>query len=208
MANLAPQPVPAQPEKTKHKWHGLAVLGATEFVCGYCNREVASNQGFYAEKTNNDPKPPRIIICPNCTSPTFFRKPQQIPGVAYGNAVEHLPSDIASLYNEARNCIAVGATTASVLACRKLLMNIAVQKGAKANQTFASYVDYLQDNHYVPAGSKAWVDHIRSKGNEANHEIALMSCDDAEELVSFAEMLLKIIYEFPNKVPIAKPKQP
>jgi hypothetical protein len=47
------------------------------------------------------------------------------------------------------------------------------------------------------------VDHIRRKGNEATHEIALMSQQDAEELVGFSEMLLKFVYEFPNRVPKA-----
>jgi hypothetical protein len=45
------------------------------------------------------------------------------------------------------------------------------------------------------------VDHIRKKGNEANHEIAIMSRTDAEELISFIEMLLKFMYEFPARIP-------
>jgi hypothetical protein len=53
----------------------------------------------------------------------------------------------------------------------------------------------------VPPNGKGWVDHIRKKGNEATHEIVLMKKDDALELISFAEMLLKFIYEFPAQVP-------
>jgi len=53
----------------------------------------------------------------------------------------------------------------------------------------------------VPPGGHGWVDHIRKKGNEANHEIVLMSEDDAKDLISFAEMLMKFIYEFPAKIP-------
>ena len=49
------------------------------------------------------------------------------------------------------------------------------------------------------------VDHIRKKGNEANHEIKLMTQADAEELIAFTEMLLKFFYEFQNRVP-APPK--
>ena len=45
------------------------------------------------------------------------------------------------------------------------------------------------------------VDHIRKKGNEANHEIVLMEKEDAEDLLVFSEMLLKFIYEFPKRVP-------
>ena len=43
-----------------------------------------------------------------------------------------------------------------------------------------------------------WVDHIRKKGNEANHEITLMTDKDAKDLIVFLEMLLKFIYELPN----------
>ena len=57
---------------------------------------------------------------------------------------------------------------------------------------------------YVPPNGRAWVDHIRTKGNEANHEIKLMSKADAEELIVFAEMLLKFMFEFPGRLPKAK----
>jgi len=45
------------------------------------------------------------------------------------------------------------------------------------------------------------VDHIRKKGNEANHEIILMDKKDAENLITFIEMLLKVIYDFPARIP-------
>jgi hypothetical protein len=54
---------------------------------------------------------------------------------------------------------------------------------------------------YVPPNGKQWVDHIRKKGNEATHEIALMSEADAKELLVFLEMLLRFIYELPNMIP-------
>ncbi len=80
-------------------------------------------------------------------------------------------------------------------------MHIAVEQGAKAGESFIGYVEFLANNGYVPPNGKAWVDHIRKKGNEVNHEIKLISPDDATELISFSEMLLKFIYEFPGRVP-------
>ena len=70
------------------------------------------------------------------------------------------------------------------------------------------YVQYLADKGFVPPNGKGWVDHIRKKGNEATHEISHMERGDAEELIAFAEMLLKFIYEFPAKVPAAQPQAP
>jgi len=80
-------------------------------------------------------------------------------------------------------------------------MHIAVAQKAPEGKNFMEYVEYLSTAGFVPPNGKGWVDHIRKKGNEANHEIRLMSKDDAEELILFAEMLLKFIYEFPQRVP-------
>lgn len=127
----------------------------------------------------------------------------QIPGVPFGDPVLHLPAEVAALYDEARRCTAGSSYTAAVLATRKLLMHIAVNLGAKEGQNFMEYVQYLADNGYVPPNGKAWVDHIRKRGNEANHEILLMRKEDAADLINFTEMLLKFIYEFPKRVPVA-----
>jgi hypothetical protein len=80
-------------------------------------------------------------------------------------------------------------------------MNISVSLGASAGLRFVEYVEFLANAGYVPPNGKAWVDHIRNRGNEATHEIALMQPNDAQDLIQFSEMLLKFIYEFPMKVP-------
>ncbi|UQQ31890.1 DUF4145 domain-containing protein [Enterobacter bugandensis] len=82
-----------------------------------------------------------------------------------------------------------------------MLMNIAVNQGAKEGLKFIEYVTYLSDNGYTPPNGKHWVDHIRKKGNEATHEITVMSENDAKELIVFIEMLLRFIFEFPSMVP-------
>lgn len=181
-------------------WSNIQAVGSRTFRCGFCSFNVASDRG-YANTTTSS----RIFVCPHCEKPSFFVHSNQVPGVVPGNEVEHLPAELESLYREARNCCGVGAFTASVLASRKMLMNIAVKQGAKEGAKFIEYVTYLADNGYIPPNGKGWVDHIRKKGNEATHEIALMMQADAEELVAFTEMLLKFIYEFPARVPPATP---
>jgi hypothetical protein len=84
-----------------------------------------------------------MYICPNCSLPTIFCDDQQIPGVAPGNSVAHLPDAINALYEEARKAVAGDAPTAAVLACRKLLMHIGVAEGAKEGLSFQAYVDHL-----------------------------------------------------------------
>ena len=65
---------------------------------------------------------------------------------------------------------------------------------------FFSDKNCMEAKQFIPPDGKAWVDHIRTKGNEATHEIAIMKKEDAEELIIFIEMLLKIIYEFPETI--------
>jgi hypothetical protein len=79
-------------------------------------------------------------------------------------------------------------------------MHIAVAKGAEEGKKFIEYVQFLADKNYIPPDAKDWVDHIREKGNEANHEITIMNKEDANDLISFSEMLLKLIYEFPANI--------
>ena len=77
-------------------------------------------------------------------------------------------------------------------------MHIGVEKGAAPNQGFAAYVDHLVTANIVPPHFKPWVDHIRKKSNEANHQIVLMDRKDAQDIISFTEMLLRILYEYPG----------
>ncbi len=181
-----------------HQWRNVTDVQAREYTCGYCGNLVGSNQGFY---TNNAPQQ-YIYICPFCALPTFYVDAEQTPGVPFGGEVGHLSDDLAALYREARKCMSVSSFTAAVLTCRKILMNVAVDKGAPSGKRFIEYVNYLDKNNYLSVSGRDWVDHIRTKGNEANHEIHLMSEDDAKELIVFTEMLLKLVYEFPNRVPV------
>jgi hypothetical protein len=180
-------------------WNYAQQLVSRIFVCGNCGMRIASQIGFYSDSRNF------IYICPHCDGPTHFdRNDRQYPDVAPGNEVGHLPPNVSELYREARNSVAAGAYTGSVLLCRKLLMNIGVSQGAGEGESFIYYVNYLSDKGFVPPNGKGWVDHIRKKGNEATHEIAIMKKEDCIELISFAEMLMKFIYEFPNNVPQPK----
>ncbi len=185
----------------KLNWHEIETFESRDFICGHCGSPLASEHGWYAYNEAFNKIIAYIYIYHKCTQPTYFGPGgKQIPGVVYGNPVHDVPDHVESLYEEARNCTASNATTAAVLCCRKLLMNIAVSKGASEGQKFIEYVEYLSDKGFVPPDGKDWVDHIRRKGNEATHEIAIMEKEDAEELLSFVEMLLKFSYEFPAKM--------
>jgi hypothetical protein len=134
--------------------------------------------------------------------PTYFlgersRFPGEVGFVKFG----HVPADIATLFDEAKISSAMGSHTASVLICRKLLMHIGVHLGAKPGESFVSYVEHIASAGYVPPNGKGWLDYIRTRGNEANHEIQIMKDADSKALIQFIDMLLKLVYEFPASVP-------
>lgn len=183
-------------EKVHWRDRDVTEISDKTYTCSYCNTEVTSNQGWI-----NDVGDTGVWLCPR-GHPTFFdSQGNQYPSPIFGNSVDGIPAEeVSDLYEEARRCMSVQAYTSAVLGCRKLLMNIAVEKGDTPGKCFIEYVDYLAANHYVPPGGEEWVDHIRDKGNEATHEIQLMNKEDAETLIEFTEMLLKFVYEFPAKV--------
>lgn len=183
-------------------WAHATTIQPRQFICGFCGDKVASKEGYISADAPLGAHA-YIYECPGCGRPSFIHKDIQSPGVVPGNEVNHLPVEIAALYREARKSAGAGAHTASVLACRKLLMNIAVEQGAKPGGSFLSYVEYLASAGFVPPNGKGWVDHIRKKGNEATHEIQLMGPTESAELIAFSEMLLKFIFEFPAQVPSA-----
>ncbi len=176
-------------------------MRAQRFDCAYCGHKVSSERGYAI--TDGQHQRGGVFICPDCSAPTFFaaQSNTQNPGVPFGRSVAHLPNDVASLYEEARICTSHSCYTAAVLLLRKLLMNIAVTQGADVGLPFVKYVDHLSQQGYVPPNGRQWVDHIRKKGNEATHEIVEMTESDARDLVTFMEMLLRFIYEFPNSIP-------
>lgn len=179
-------------------WQNVGGVTPRAYVCAYCGNQVASERAYHDDAGD------LIYVCPMCTNPTYFTyERDQIPDVSPGEDVPNVPPDVDALYREARDAIGAGAYTGAVLLARKLLMNLAVAQGAKEGDTFIAYVEYLAKKGFVPPNGQGWVDHIRKRGNEANHEIILMAKTDAEELISFIEMLLKFIYEFPSRVPSA-----
>lgn len=185
-------------------WKDPKRLDNRSFVCGYCGDKVSSDKGYMTGEASDGSgnQTGGVYICSNCHAPTFFSPDDyKFPNSPFGNSISNLPDGLNSIYEEARKCTSQNCYTASVMLCRKILMNIAVDKGADKDLSFLKYVNYLSDEGYIPPDGKQWVDHIRKRGNEANHEINLMDEKDAKELIIFSEMLLRFIYEFPSIIP-------
>ncbi|MBC6910032.1 DUF4145 domain-containing protein [Lactobacillus reuteri] len=172
------------------------------YVCGYCGHEVSSNRGMPLKIIDgmmvprND-KPYGVYLCTHCHMPTFIYRGIQVPGNRFGSPIKNVPDEVNDVYEEARSSFAAGAYTGVVLLCRKLLMHIATDLGADENLKFIQYVNYLNDNHFAGARSDQWIDQIRQFGNQANHEIRINTKEEAQRIIKFCEMILKLNYEYP-----------
>src|SRR5947209_9271182 len=111
-------------------WHGEMQLESKTYICGYCCVTVGPNKGIFSQDRKGAQS--RIYFCSNCGQPTYFDEVgRQFPGAKFGNSVQYLPRDIEQIYGEARGAMSAQAYTPAVLACRKILMNVAVGLGAK-----------------------------------------------------------------------------
>lgn len=184
-------------------WFNTSDLSGASWTCGYCGKDVGGNVGYQRNNSISDER--RIYICPFCENPTAFVPDSygsraQFPRPVTGNDVGGLPKSVGELYGEVRRCMQCSSYTSAAMAMRKLLMHVAVDKGAEEGLAFAGYVRYLEDAGWVPPSGRDWVDRIRTVGNEATHEIAIVTRADAETLLDFTEMLLRIVYEFPARL--------
>ena len=185
------------------KWLKFNDLKENDFNCGYCGRHTSSKLGLpmlLPTVTSNQAKNFGVYICTYCNLPTFIAEDIQMPGVKYGSTVKNLSEILSKVYDEARDSFSVGAYTGVILLCRKLLMHIAVDLGAEANQSFIRYVNYLEEEGFITARSRGWVDFIRQTGNASTHEIEISSKEEAEKMIKFCEMILKTNFEYPAEL--------
>jgi hypothetical protein len=192
-------------DTSQYNWRRPTELPNRSWHCGYCGDKVSSTRGLPIgiHQDGSGQIVGGVWICTNCHAPTFFSPSNgKFPESSFGNSVKHVPDELYSLYQEAQRCTSQNCHTAAVLLCRKILMNIAVELGAVPGKSFVSYINHLSNENYIPPNARHWVDHIRQKGNEANHEVHAMTVNDSKELVLFTEMLLKLVFEFPKLVPM------
>lgn len=164
------------------------------FQCGYCGNAVSGLVVSVASLTSG-----ATVLWIQCTvcgqGSVVTAQGVVVPAQSAGPAVGGLPGDVGEAYEEARRCMSVGGYVATELVCRKILMHVAVEKGADQGKTFAEYIDHLEAQGYVTPPMKKWVGLIRTRGNDATHELTPVSADRAESTLMFTAELLRLTYE-------------
>lgn len=168
------------------------------YLCAYCDHNVDGIiVASYPMMTDLGMAADQFwMLCTNCNQPSVATVRGKVyPAAAFGPALVGLPPLVASAYSEARNAFRVEAYTACELMCRKILMNIAADKGGGEGKSFAEYVQWLEDHHYITPPMKGWVELIRKHGNQSTHEIEAPDKSRAEATLLFTAQLLRIVYE-------------
>jgi hypothetical protein len=172
------------------------------YTCAHCGIQISGAVVGTWEQTV-------WLICTNCGEGSVKTNAGIIyPSVPFGPKVEALPPAVAEAYTESRTCMAGGAYTACELMCRKILMHVAAEKGAKPGLAFAAYLDYLEKAGHITATMKPWVDLIREHGNQSTHELPSPDQARAESTVMFTAELLRLVYEIPALAQKYAPPRP
>jgi ssDNA-binding Zn-finger/Zn-ribbon topoisomerase 1 len=139
--------------------------------------------------------------CVNCKNGFVVNRNGMSPSQLPLRPIRGLEPDTEAAWGEIRSCLSVGATTAAVHMCRKVLLHVAVEKGLPAKNdkdrapTFAACIDHLSDEGYVTPPMKSWVEKIKDVGNDGAHELPQISAEAARMVAEFTLQLLVLTYE-------------
>lgn len=177
--------------------------------CPNCDGTQASRIAY----TNDNGNRPTVVWarCVNCFMGMVINGNRMSPGALPLSDVSGLDPDTDAAWDEVRHCLSVGATTAAVHMCRKILFHVAVEKGLPAKNdkdrapTFAACIEHLQEHGYVTPPMTKWVTKIKDVGNEGAHELTAIPMNKAELVATFTMQLLILTYQMPHMLGDALP---
>jgi hypothetical protein len=154
----------------------------------------------------------RWLRCVSCLRAHVDNEGTISPGVRPLDTPDVLAGDDLAAWSEALGCLSVGANTAAVMMCRKLLFHIAVahglpeKDGTNRAPTFKQALNHLEAGGVITKLMRPWVDKIKDVGNEANHEIPSTTAAQAMDVALFTRQLIRLAYELPAMVAEHAPK--
>ena len=155
------------------------------------------------------------LRCPNpdCSNGSVWTDeglypPRLSSSRAYTADVDGLPDNIVQVYHEARKAISVQMYTSCEMLCRKILVNVAVDKGAKKKDTrnHKKCIRYLVKKGYIDGMLTRMASYVRLTGNLSTHEIESPSLERTEQTLRFTAGVLKRVYDVEREV--VEPKEP
>lgn len=146
------------------------------------------------------------LRCVRCLNGSVSNLGVVSPGAQPFSVPAGLPEAERRTWAEVRGCLSVGAWSAAVTMCRKLLLHLAVANGLAAKGArdrapgFVECVNHLESEGVITKKMRPWVDRIKDVGNDANHELEPIDERQAMDVAGFAFQLLKLSYEMDTLV--------
>jgi hypothetical protein len=112
-----------------------------------------------------------------------------------------VPSDIADALAEAATALAAGCYRASAVMARRTLEAVTADQG-ESNGTLATRLAALSSKGVLQPTLGDWAKEVRLVGNTGAHfdPIDTVPKEDAEQLLSFVQELLRYLYELPAEL--------
>lgn len=169
--------------------------GTIDYVCGHCGRTVS---GFLVAQLYQPLT--QWLLCPSCAQGSVLTKDAMHPPLLPATQVADLPPEVNQVYDEARKSFASQIYTGCEVLCRKILMNVAVHKGADEGKKFVDYIDYLKNEGHITASMKNMADIIRENGNKSVHEIEQPDKKRTKITLEFTDHVLCSIYTAESQI--------
>lgn len=136
-----------------------------------------------------------VVSCDRCGMIAAVCQGEQYPPPGDWPGDRDVSAHVSDAYKEARGCLAAGCYTATAMMCRKILMNLGVDHGARAGRRYEEYVDWLAGEGYITATIKQWVEFVRDCGNKANHRPDSIGKRRAMTVFMLTTELVRRVYE-------------
>jgi hypothetical protein len=162
-----------------------------------------------------------VCLCRRCSQPFLIRQSLYgIPGefesitdesVLYPTESkliqETLPKSVRTAYDQATRALNASLFEPCVLMCRKCLEVVCKTLGAQGQDLSKRLVSLLEAGH-IDSRLLSWAHEIRLVGNEAAHEMeALMSKEDARDILDFTEAILIYIFSLTKRFDLFKARR-
>lgn len=125
------------------------------------------------------------LRCTGCGCGSVDNAGATSPAPLLGDAVEGLPAEIEAACREARATAGLSAHTSCELMRRKILVHVAVDKGADEGKSFVEYLTGIEQSGYATPPMRPWLDLIRQYGNESTYRLATASRERALNTLAF-----------------------
>jgi len=193
----------ASPQATASVVHTLGLNPQhRDYLCGTCGSNTSGRVLCDVTRLSDGAKVQWCLCACDRMEPSVFvhkdgvdLTQQPMPRTFHPDA--NWPPDLAKLYDEAALSFSAGAHTGAAMLCRKILMATACHEGDDDDKKFVQYVDYITNSVLTFPKAKTAIGRLKDIGNEANHNLAFVSADDAKRAMQIVTYMLNTIYSLP-----------